>query len=131
MVVYWVINAVFIFIALLMFLYHRFIEPLPLWCWCLFFFLYRMFTPKWLVHQSTKDEMKLIRRWRKIEHKSGLPMAEWEERQRQKELDEKLTAGTYTNAEKEYLIYTAQLETEKKDELRKKHLPKNKRKPGI
>ena len=86
----------------------------------------------WKKAPEYEDALKhKVRQWKRLEHESGLPMAEWEDRQRQKELDEKLTAGTYTDAEKEYLIYTAQLETEKKDELRKKHLPKNKRKPGI
>lgn len=59
-------------------------------------------------------------------HESGLPMAEWEERQRLKELDEKLQTGKYTSAEKEHLIYTANLTSENKNTLRQKHLPSQK-----
>ena len=56
-------------------------------------------------------------------HESGLPMAEWEERQRMKAMDEKLRGGRYTDAEKEHLIYTADLTLENKDALRHKHIP--------
>ena len=59
-------------------------------------------------------------------HKSGLPMAEWEERQRMKALDEKLTNAHYTNAEKEHLIYTSDLTLENKNLLRYKHIPPHK-----
>ncbi len=69
---------------------------------------------------------RLIRRKTKKEHESGLPMAEWEERQRLKELDEKLQTGKYTSAEKEHLIYTANLTSENKNTLRQKHLPSQK-----
>jgi hypothetical protein len=126
-----IIDAIFCCIILLMVLYNDFVAPVPFWCISLLGLFYTWFTPLSIIDQARRDMEKLIRRWRKIDHESGLPMAEWEERQLQKELDEKLTTGTYTDAEKEHLIYTAQLETEKKDELRKKHLPKNKRKPGI
>ena len=70
-----------------------------------------------------QDVDKLIRRKIGIEHESGLPMAEWEERQRMKAMDEKLSGGRYTDAEKEHLIYTADLTLENKDALRHKHIP--------
>ena len=41
---------------------------------------------------------------------------------RREALDEKLCSKHYTQAEKEYLIYTADLSTEQKNILRKKHL---------
>lgn len=56
-------------------------------------------------------------------HESGLPMAEWEERQRLKAMDEKLANTHYTDAEKEYLIYTSDLTLENKNLLRYKHIP--------
>jgi len=73
--------------------------------------------------------IKKINIWKKKDHESGIPMAEWEERQRQKALDEKLTNGKYTKAEKEHLIYTANLSTDKKDTLREKHLGQKKKPP--
>lgn len=45
---------------------------------------------------------------------------------RREALDEKLCSKKYTQAEMEYLIYTADLSTEQKNILRKKHLDKYK-----
>ncbi len=96
-------------------------------------FFYQLAFYIWL-YTTNKDTLlyhleKTIRKWRKQDHESGIPMAEWEERQRQKALDEKLTNGKYTKAEKEHLIYTANLSTDKKDTLREKHLGQKKKPP--